>query len=153
MQRQNGEKIYRFSRNKFARVHPEYRRFDNSRLTYRIFHVDLSNNGRSKEKSLYIFFDFLIVLLVETLRLFALFIRIEKRYWKYLSTKQCIIQMIKSFSYYLNRKNLRIYIFEFYNPLIIQHLWSMKIFQTFDEIFSEWNVTYKNPLFIINNFY
>lgn len=46
------EKIYRFSRNKFARVHPEYRRFNNSRLTYQIFHVDLSNNGRNKKVSL-----------------------------------------------------------------------------------------------------
>lgn len=57
------EKIYRFSRNKFARVHPEYRRFNNSRLTYQIFHVDLSNNGRNKKVSpLYIYIvDFLIV--------------------------------------------------------------------------------------------
>lgn len=49
------EKIYRFSRNKFARVHPEYRRFNNSRLTYQIFHVDLSNNGRNKKVSLSIY--------------------------------------------------------------------------------------------------
>lgn len=115
------EKIYRFSRNKFARVHPEYRRFNNSRLTYQIFHVDLSNNGRNKKVSpLYIYIvDFLIVLFVETLNCdYSLCLYESKNdTGNIYQRNNYIIQMIKLFSYFyyiiilFDRKNLRIFEF------------------------------------------